>query len=455
MPWKRIIRIGLAIFALAFMTMNVCLGATVSEVAKHAKRPEGAPRPSDVSMRLFVKKKDQAELAAAKAFHITRADWSYIKDPGYIKMIHDLGWTFQGTMNATTPNPEHAKRDENDQPTLDHFQKDGRYWADNGNISYRQWYLQQMVEWVKVGADSIQRDEPTTCKRTSIPDAVRFFREIHASFEKQTGRHVPLSCNLMWNGSVFGGKGRHVAILFDFGMTEMGRDKVKPDFFWNVSKGASRFGKSLVYTSNQNLGLKTYRLAIAGCYATGMHFIVPWDQYAGVNEPRVFSRPRDLADLYGFVRANGAFFDGYEDAAAVGYRLADSRWATSPILELEKAERTSAFIRAKPGNRDAAVIIHLIEWGEPRPLRIRLNVPAFFETGEISVSLKSPVPYDAKLHAEAEEKKGYANLSQTTVLPITVQGDWRLVEVPALTPWGMLVVSKKSLHGNTFKDDGS
>ena len=418
-------------------------GQTACEAAKPAKRPKGAPRLSDVSMRLFRKKKDGAELAAAKAFHITRADWSYIKDPQYIKTVHDLGWTFQGTMNAVTRNAEHAKRDKNGKPMLDHFSKPGRYWADNDNESYRRWYLEQLAEWIDAGADSIQRDEPTTCRRTPIPDAARFLKEMHAAFEKRLGRHVPMSCNLAWNGCVFGGKGEPVAALFDFGMAEMGRDKVRPDFLWAASRDVRRRGKAMVYTSGQKLGVKTYRLAIAGCYATGMHFIVPWDQFAGVNKPRVFSRPEDLADLYGFVRANAAYLDGYEDAAAVGYRLKDPRWAEKAILSVAGAERVTAFVRAKPGDGMAAVVVHLIEWGKADAFRLRLRRAAFFKDGDIAVALRTPRAFEARLHEEAERLKRYGLLSRETALRTAAEGDWRIVEIPALRPWGMLIVSRK------------
>jgi hypothetical protein len=71
-------------------------GQTAAELAKRAERPQGAPKLSDVSMRLFRKYPDQREIAMAKAFHITRADWCYVRDPDYIRRVHDLGWSFQG-----------------------------------------------------------------------------------------------------------------------------------------------------------------------------------------------------------------------------------------------------------------------------------------------------------------------------------------------------------------------
>jgi hypothetical protein len=425
---------------------------TVSQVAKVHKRPEGAPQLSDVSMRLFRKKENQAELTAARAFHITRADWSYIKDPEYIKKIHDFGWTFQGTLNAVTHNPEHAKRNKNGEPMLDHFNKPGRYWADNDNESYRQWYLNEMLEWVEVGADSIQRDEPTTCYRTPIADAARFFKEMHAAFNEKVDRDVPLSCNLAWNGSVFGGKGKPLTQQFDFGVAEMGPDKVRPDFLWNAAMNTLKRGKAMMYTAHRKFTVPSYRRSIAGCYANGMHFIVPWDQYAGIGEPRVFSRPEDLADLYGFVRANAPHLDGYADAAAVGYRLKDPRWQDDPPLRLDGADRVTAFVRAKPGDAHAPVVIHLIDWNKPEEFRLRLRRSAFFPGDELVFRLKTPRPYDKELHEKAEKSNEYSLLSCDTLPPSRGEGDWVTVEIPELKPWGLLIVARDTLLSRTNKD---
>lgn len=436
-------RIVVAAVGAVIMMTGISDGETAAQLARPAQRPAGAPRYSDVSMRLFQQKKDRSELAAAKAFHITRADWSYIKDSAYIKMVHELGWTFQGSMNAVTHNAEHAMRDKSGKPVLDHFGKAGRYWADNDNKAYRTWYLKQLQEWIDAGVDSIQRDEPTTCRRTPVSDAARFLGEIHAAFEQQVGRHVPMSCNLAWNNSMFGGAGEPVASLFDFGMAEMGRDKVKPDFLWNASRNARERERAMVYTSFQNLGVDNYRLMIAGCYATGMHFMVPWDQFGGVNKPRVFSRPEDMADLYGFVRANAALLDGYEDAAAVGYRLMDPRCSTTPVLSLEGAERVGAFVRARPGDATAPVVVHLIEWGKPGAFKVRLHARDFFKDGDLAVALHTPAPYDRQMHENAEISRQYTSLSCSSILQTAADDGWLTVEIPALKPWGMLVVTGK------------
>jgi len=417
------------------------------DLADSPRRPEGAPRYSDVSMRLFVKR-DGKELAAAKAFHITRADWSYINEPAYIEHCHDLGWTFQGSTNAVTHNPAHALKDASGRPVLDHFGKEGRYWADCNNAAYRDWYVEQLKAWVAAGVDSIQRDEPTAIRHWDYDDAAAFFRDVHARLREAVGRRVPVSCNLAWNEHRrFGGRGSAITSQFDFGMSELGRKDVSPVFFTEAAADTRRRGKFIVYTTFNALDVPTYRRAIAGCYANGMLFIVPWDQYAGTRADRVFSRPEDLADLYGFVRANAAFLDGYEAVPTAGGEASGAA-----LVDVPKGAGIAAWVRAKLKDRSAAVVVHLVDWDAPAPaspsapdsasapVRVRLNGRRLFGGRPLAVALRTPIPYEAEAHARAESEKRYGALSAERALRAVVEQGWTAVDVPPLTPWGMLVV---------------
>jgi len=412
----------------------------VCDVAQQAQRPDGAPRYSDVSMRLFRKHEGQAELAAAEAFHITRADWCYIRDKTYIERLHARGWTFQGATNAVTTNPEFALKDEEGKPVLDHFKKPGRYWADCRNEAYRDWYVAELEQWVQVGVDSIQRDEPTAIRHWPIPDAVEFFGHVHSRLETAVGRKVPMSVNLAWNRSVFGGDGEPITRLFDFGMAEIGKNHVRPEFFREAACDARNRGKFVVYTSYADLGVPAYRRAIAGCYANGMLMIVPWDQYAGTKAPRVFSTPETLADLYGFVRGNADYLDGYEDAAIAGHGLDETRYGDQPQVVLESGGQVSAWVRARPGDRKAPIVVHLIDWDEPGAFRAKLRTSAFFSGSPLAVELRTPVPYNRELHDDAEAEQSYEALVATTPLRVNATDAWSEVEIPELDPWGMLIV---------------
>lgn len=435
-----VIYLALGVFGLS--VGNTFGAKLANEIAQKIERPVGSPRYSDVSMRIFRQHSDSQGLKAAKDFHITRVDWSYIEDAGYIDKVHSLGWSFQGTMSAITYNENHALKDRNGQPIHDYYGvKRGSYWADVSNESYQQWYISKLEDWLDLGVDSIQRDAPTSANRTSIEDSAKFFKLVSAAIEQKLGKDIPMSCNLTWNESVFGGKGEPVTMLFSYGMSELKQDKVNPEFFWESSKDARNRGKALVYTANKDYGVAEYQRAIAGCYATGMHFMVPWDQYSGVGNPRIFSKPEDLANIYGFVRANRRFLDGYEDVAAVGFQLDDQRWRDDVILSIEGSESVSAFVRAKPENTAAPVVIHLIEWEKGGSFTLKLNAGALYENGNISAELRTPaVHYSDSKHAEAEASKKYDLLSKNKILDIVEKDGMATLRIPALQPWGIVVV---------------
>jgi len=210
---------------------------------------------------------------------------------------------------------------------------------------------------------------------------------------------------------------------------------VRPAFFVDAANEAAQRESFIVYTSYQEMDVPTYRRAIAGCYGNGMLFIVPWDQYAGTTEPRVFSAPEDLADLYGFVRGNATYLDGYEAATATGHGL-----GASEALSLDDAHGVSAWVRAQPGEKDAPVVIHLVDWNEPSAFRISLRNAAFFPDRRFTIKLRTPAPYDTAAHAAAEDAQAYDSLVVSKPLDVESDGEWSHVSVPALTPWGMLVV---------------
>jgi hypothetical protein len=303
------------------LSAAVAHGGTLlcERAAPHQLAP-GVPRYSDVGMRLFTLRNPEHAtnmLAMAKAFHITRAEWSYIKNREFIATVHAQGWTFQGTLAGITHKPEHAMKLKDGQPMLDHFQKPGRYWADMKNEDYRKWYVDQLVEWLDAGMDSLQRDEPTTCRRTPIPVATAFFADMHARFRQATGSLVPMSCNLAGNhGGRFGGPYSDLTKHFTFGMAEFFKQDLTPSCLVAAAREAREHGKALVFTGGDaKMNTRDIRRAIAGCYANGLNYIVPWDQFTGIKSPRLFAKPEDLADLYGFVRACGPYLDGYEEAA--------------------------------------------------------------------------------------------------------------------------------------------
>jgi hypothetical protein len=184
---------------------------------------------------------------------------------------------------------------------------------------------------------------------------------------------------------------------------------------------------------------------------------VPWDQFQNVvldpvtrepripiqKLPRIFIAQEKFADLTGFVRANADVLDGYEEAAVGGYDLQDTRFGDDAPLRIEGGSgKLSAFLRAKPGDANAPVVIHLVQRGPGAPATLRLPTARFFGKNAIKVTLREPLPCDAALHAKAENDKNYRSLIRETTLTTTTEGAWTIVSVPALNPWGILKVEK-------------
>jgi hypothetical protein len=184
---------------------------------------------------------------------------------------------------------------------------------------------------------------------------------------------------------------------------------------------------------------------------------VPWDQFQNVvldpvtrvpripiqKLPRIFIAQEKFADLTGFVRANADVLDGYEEAAVGGYDLQDTRFGDDAPIRIEGgSSKLSAFLRAKPGDAHAPVVIHLVEREQGATSTLRLPTARFFGKHAIKVTLREPLPYDAALHAKVENDKNYRSLIRETTLTTTTEGPWTLVSIPALNPWGILLVEK-------------
>jgi hypothetical protein len=176
--------------------------------------------------------------------------------------------------------------------------------------------------------------------------------------------------------------------------------------------------------------------------------VVPWDQFnvallQDKNAQRTFIPASRLADLTAFVRANGPSLDGYEDAAVGGYGVQDGRYAEPPVAIAGGSGRLTAFVRARPGQATSAVVIHLVEWGQGAAAVLKVRSELVLGEAAARVELRLPRPYDAQAHAAAEASKDYQGLISKVSLKASRQGPWMSIEVPALNPWGMVVIEKQ------------
>ena len=261
-----------------------------------------------------------------------------------------------------------------------------------------------------------------------------FYRDVHTQLEDRVGRDVPFSCNNVEGFLLY------LHRVHDFAMFEAYPDKEGiPEFFYRERVLPLRqLGKPFVMTFVSEDVQHTRRM-IAQSYAFGSQTIVPWDVFTGANSPRVFGDPADFADLYGFIRANATLFDGYEEAAVTGGGLEDYRLADCPPVRLRGGTRqVAAVVRALPGRSQAPIVVHLIDWAsQPEPFTVILDPRRFFGDRPLRIRLLTPAPYNAALHIQAAET---GDLSEWSVSKECEAGRQLHVDLPALSPWGMLVV---------------
>ena len=450
---------------------RVAPDATFSQIAQPSGFPPEMPKLSDVCMRLF--RLDQkglpAEriLAAGSDFHITRGVWSYIEDESFIKSVRAKGWEFQGSLGMTLLDPALALRDRENKPIGTNGQSDkAPFRANNANPEYRRLYLERAKRLVDLGVSSFQRDDPDEGffdwgkkgRRDAIPDAelLEFHRWARTEIEKHAGRKLTFSTNCHSDPPFMQ--------VFDYRMTEVRfrtmdgtKEVISPRRIREIGLTARREKKLFVLTGQEDMPAEDYRWIWATSYATGNLYIVPWDQFQNVvlepvtREPRIpwsklprtFIAQEKFADLTGFVRANADVLDGYEEAAVGGYDLADARFGDDvPVRTEGGSGKLSAFLRAKPGDANSPVVIHLVDREQGAATTLRLPTARFFGKTALKVTLREPLPYDAALHAQAEKDKNYRSLIRETPLTTTTEGASTLVSVPALNPWGILVVER-------------
>lgn len=279
-----------------------------------------------------------------------------------------------------------------------------------------------------------------------IESTVAFNRWWRARLNEQVGRHVPVSCN---NG---GRHWRDIEQVFDYCIGELAASHATPDFLHAAMRQAAALGKTQTVTMPLRRGgpqetpdwIRHTRQTIATVYASGGHLEMPWDTYLPTPDAqRYFGQAENYADLTAFVRGMASRLDGYSEAFACGGDLLDSRWQDMlPPITLVTRD-VFAFVRAIPQAPDSPVVVHLVDWrAEPQPFRLALRPQAFFGGRPWRVRLCTPVlPYDRQAHDRAFETGDYARLVQETTL---AQGYGNTFDVPALQPWGALVVEPDS-----------
>ena len=268
---------------------------------------------------------------------------------------------------------------------------------------------------------------------------VAFHKRTRQALDEYAGKRVAFSCN---NGCR---QWTPIELQFDWCFGELSYRDAQPDFIHGAMRQAAEFGRHQVVTMPKKSDreeldswCRLTRRTIAMAYACGGHCMVPWDVYMPSDAPRYFGTARQYADLFGFIRANSQYLDGYEYAGAFGPGIECDLYGDEFPVQLTADNRVGLVLRAVPGRTDRAVVMHLVDWSdEPRPFRITLNPLTFFGDKPLKLTLLTPAPYDKSRHAEAEATRSYGELVETTSLD---GGYATSVSLPALRPWGLVVV---------------
>jgi hypothetical protein len=84
------------------------------------------------------------------------------------------------------------------------------------------------------------------------------------------------------------------------------------------------------------------------------------------------------------------------------------------------------------------VVLHLVDWSEaPKPFTLMVDPERLFGDVPLKIHLLRPKPYVRSEHVAADATGDYRELSSTVPLG---QGRVATVDIPALTPWGMVLI---------------
>jgi hypothetical protein len=257
--------------------------------------------------------------------------------------------------------------------------------------------------------------------------------------------------------------------LFDFCISEMMLQSANPGHIYERAQKARSLGKMQVFGTPKTMGadydeeelVRLKQQVIATAYASGALASVPWDVFMQSVDggERYFGKPEEFAPLFAMVRASHRYLDGYCTAGAAGLNIRDDRYGEQfPVLTGDPSGGLCVFLRAVPGDAEAPVVVHLVDWGERRdgPVTLRLRRDAFFPDTPLTVTLREPLAHDAQAHLAAERRAqamrapgerlgpaqsgAYEELVRQWHPTVAVDGEYTVVQLETVQPWTMLIV---------------
>lgn len=256
-----------------------------------------------------------------------------------------------------------------------------------------------------------------------------FFRQVRHRVEERTGRVIPWALNAA-------GPVRAHEESFDFRIGEFQSHFNQPQTILYLNEMVRREGKIQAWVSMVDRNYETLpdfipdtRRHIATVYAVGSIPLVPWCMYMH-DAPRFYGRIEDFGDLFHFVSENRHHFDEHELIDATGIDTLARLYSWRPNQELHyPKERIAAVVRLNRENlfafarhkADAAdIVLHLVDWNaETGPFELTLDPVALTGASVVDLQLLRPGEVAISIQKYTGET----------------------IELPALDPWGLLVVT--------------
>jgi len=416
------------------------------------------------------------------AFHATRLDWVYSSDAEWIIECRKRGYSFGATVNSTVrvkgdaDNEKGRLRNNKGERVTAPWMKSfgGAWWGCVNAPSFRKAFLDQATLALDAGAEVIHVDDPGInaaagrwgacycehCQAKAKAEGIdlkskmgdfqrasveAFYKDFREKVDKHAGRHVAVSSNN------YGGAWGWPYSLFDYGIGEFNSHLPGP--IYNAVLDARKHEKNQVFTLGSHVRVAN-QYAIATSYAMGSHLLVPWDVWRP-KEPRVYGKPHEYAHFYGFVRAVPEYLDGYGEAFATGYNLPKP---SSDLVKID-GEKAIAMVRAKPGDKTAPVVIHVVDYSYKlyagRKLTVSKSALGFGD--KVKVSLFTPAPYNKAIHEQASkdaeslrgnalrgpaQAKAFEPLRNVQVLKVEHSEDNLVITLPEVGIWGIVVIEQ-------------
>ncbi|MFI4911915.1 MAG: LamG domain-containing protein [Sedimentisphaeraceae bacterium JB056] len=441
---------------------------------------------------------------AMKMYHATRLEWIYLygDEIDFISKVRAEGLSVSF---AQTNNLKDEPGGVGTSLLGKIVDEDGNYHKNSfdnlmgcaNNEVFKQTFLREAKSRIDAGADSIQLDDPVLnddiacwCEycngsKDGFESTTEFYQWLHgqldAYYYQQYGIskfpiHGNNSSHTVYSDSFFSVSDDY---RLDYGCCETNIQDVSAQHFHNIGQNMRTYqnvSRSQIMTSPGTWGYsdpvyladfsKTVRRSIGNSYAQGINMLAPFDRFGtdladGGDQnqaSRFFGDPQNFSDMFGFIRGIAIYLDGYEFAWDWGattkavYHVPDTpysdTWGTAPGINEPVAavdNGIAVVVRAKPGENDEPVAIHLIDWDKEASFSLTLNNIKFFGDGsdDLRLTLLEPVDnYNADDYEASWQNLSYTCYVKTTVLSGSFANGQTAVAIPELSPWAVLMVSK-------------